>query len=58
MLNHLELPQLKSEAVGFIATLFNVEHTFADERLEKWLLNQEVLYLDRLQNNFIEGKEE
>jgi len=58
MLNHLELPQLKKEAVGLIATLFNVEHTFADVRLEKWLLNQKVLYLDRLQNNIIEGKVE
>ncbi|PID03807.1 phage portal protein [Sporosarcina sp. P2] len=48
MLNHLELPRLRCEAVGLIATLFNVEHTFADARLEKWLLNQEVCYLDRL----------
>lgn len=48
MLNHLEFPQLRCEAVGLIATLFNVEHTFADARLEKWLLNQEVCYLDRL----------
>ncbi|WP_255551402.1 ImmA/IrrE family metallo-endopeptidase [Sporosarcina sp. E16_8] len=48
MLNHLELPRLKCEAVGFIATLFNVEPTFADARLEKWLLNQEVFYLNRL----------
>ncbi|EGQ19217.1 hypothetical protein HMPREF9372_3744 [Sporosarcina newyorkensis 2681] len=39
MLNHLELPQLKSEAIGFVAALFNVEYTFAETRLDKWLLN-------------------
>ncbi|QUW23339.1 hypothetical protein JSQ81_07390 [Sporosarcina sp. Marseille-Q4063] len=48
LLNHLELPQLRCEAVGLIATLFNVEHTFADVRLEKWLENREVCFLARL----------
>jgi hypothetical protein len=51
MLNHLELPRLRCEAVGLIATLFNVEHTFADLRLEKWLQNREVYFLERLQKN-------
>jgi len=45
MLNNLELPQLRCEAVGLIATVFNVEHTFANERLEKWLKNREAYYL-------------
>lgn len=48
MLNHLELPSLKCEAVRFIATLFNVQDTFANNRLEKWLQNQEIYFLTKL----------
>lgn len=39
MLNNLDLPELKYEAVVLIAALFNVEYTFAEARLDKWLLN-------------------
>ncbi|MFC5591714.1 ImmA/IrrE family metallo-endopeptidase [Sporosarcina soli] len=42
MLDLLELPQLRCEAVELIARLFNVETTFADVRLEKWLQSREI----------------
>ena len=40
MLNELDLPQLRCEAVWLIANTFNVELNFAAERLDKWLLNR------------------
>lgn len=40
LLNELELPQLRCEAVWVIAKTFNVELTFAAERLEKWFQNR------------------
>lgn len=41
MLDCLEFPRLRCEAVGLVASLFNVETTFADARLEKWLQNRQ-----------------
>lgn len=38
MLNHLDLPKLKTEAaVQIITTLFNVEYSVATKRLDQWL---------------------
>ena len=64
MLNQLELPQLRCEAVGLIATLFNVEHTFAN--LKKYLCNIEFsiqcrtgsLYLRRNNKNIFKQLQE
>ncbi|WP_370569984.1 ImmA/IrrE family metallo-endopeptidase [Sporosarcina sp. resist] len=45
MLNLLVLPKLRCEAIRLIATLFNVEHSFANNRLEIWLQYREACYL-------------
>ncbi|MFS0574956.1 ImmA/IrrE family metallo-endopeptidase [Sporosarcina sp. 179-K 3D1 HS] len=45
MLDRLDLPRLRCEAVWLIASLFNVETTFANDRLEKWLRNRATCYL-------------
>jgi Zn-dependent peptidase ImmA (M78 family) len=45
MLEKLELPTMKKEAIEFIAMTFNVTTDFAKKRMERWIQQQESFML-------------
>ena len=46
MLEKIELPKWKSEAIGLIAHTFNVDYEFASNRLERWWGKKKFYLLD------------
>lgn len=46
MLEKIELPKWKSEAIGLIARTFNVDYEFASNRLERWWGKKKFYLLD------------
>lgn len=49
MLEKLELPKMKKEAIELIAMMFNVTRDFAKKRMERWIQQQEgFMFFEKL----------